>query len=297
MELALRVVGLSASLVLGTVTTVYFAPRSVKRKLLQATMLKEGDPELDTSRKYEALPHGKLQSLARNVWTVSGTLPQPGPGFNRNMTVWRVPDSSDLVIHSPICLDKETRAALEDLGTVACVIVPNMHHRLDEHAYREAYPEASFVCPANMAKKVTSCKTNFTVTAEEAASKFGFQALEPDAQIDFDELVYLFPVEKSAAGRQVAVFNDLLWNIKEEKADFVSSLVGSATGHLGMTAIGRIMCPDLAHLRRWIEANFVKNESVRLEAIVVAHGDVVTADEIPAQLAKAMQSMTTVVDA
>mmetsp|Transcript_22774 Transcript_22774/g.44739 ORF Transcript_22774/g.44739 Transcript_22774/m.44739 type:complete len:303 (-) Transcript_22774:278-1186(-) len=300
MDLVLKITGTLVGLVAFSLTAAYFSPRSLKRRFIRATILKDGNLELNTSRTYESpdvvLPHGELQQVAKNVWVLSGTLPQPGPKFNRNMTVWRAPNSNKLVIHSPICVDAPTRAKLESLGTVACVLIPSMHHRVDENAYRQAYPEAIFACPSIMASKLAHCKTRFSVTAEIAAEDLGFTALSTPAAIEgFDELVYLFPVEANAASRQVAVFNDLMWNLDPEKADPITNLIGSAMG-FGMTAIGCLMCGDkLGLMRQWFQDTFIKDPKIRLFAIVVAHGDVVELNEIPQQLNHAVQSMTTLV--
>jgi hypothetical protein len=68
------------------------------------------------------------------------------------MTVIRLANGS-LFLHSPILLDPETRAALDEIGAVREIVAPSKAHHLFVGEYLKAYPEASstehLVFPAN----------------------------------------------------------------------------------------------------------------------------------------------------
>ncbi|MGI2906892.1 hypothetical protein [Tolypothrix sp. VBCCA 56010] len=80
------------------------------------------------------LPHSNIESLAPNLWHVTGTMPNPmlPP---REMAIFKLADG-DLLIHSAIALDSETMTTLESLGTPKVMVVPNRIHRLDAACLR-----------------------------------------------------------------------------------------------------------------------------------------------------------------
>lgn len=63
------------------------------------------------------------------------------------MCVIQLPDG-DLWVHSPVCLDEETKAALKKLGDVKYVISPNYEHLKYAKQWSDEYPEAfMWGCP------------------------------------------------------------------------------------------------------------------------------------------------------
>ena len=66
--------------------------------------------------------------------------------------VVRLSDGS-LWIHSPIELDADTKAAVDELGLVKHIVSPNYEHVKFARQWIEAYPDAtSYVCPGGKAK-------------------------------------------------------------------------------------------------------------------------------------------------
>src|ERR1700752_1952092 len=68
------------------------------------------------------------------------------------MTVLRLSDGS-LLLHSPIALTPERRAAIETLGPVAHLYAPNLYHHLRLGEWAAAFPSARVHAPAGLAKK------------------------------------------------------------------------------------------------------------------------------------------------
>lgn len=102
-----------------------------------------------------------LEQLAENLWRFEGDI--PGMKLRRVMTIARMADGG-LVVHNGITLDD--RAALDSLGPVRYLIVPNGWHRLDAAAYRAKYPGVKVVAPSGGRKSVEK-KVPVDLTFEE----------------------------------------------------------------------------------------------------------------------------------
>lgn len=100
---------------------------------------------------WRVLPHQPIEKLEDDLWIVEGTLPR-GP-MPRTMTLLRLPDRR-IVVHSAIALGDAAMREIDAWGTVAIVIAPNDHHRLDAAAYRERYPGARVICPPGARAKI-----------------------------------------------------------------------------------------------------------------------------------------------
>src|SRR5262245_22705758 len=68
------------------------------------------------------------------------------------MTVLRLGDGS-LLLHSPIAMTPERRAAVEKLGPVAHLYAPNTYHHLRMGEWAAAFPSARLHAPAALARK------------------------------------------------------------------------------------------------------------------------------------------------
>ncbi|KAL3902889.1 MAG: hypothetical protein SGPRY_011885 [Prymnesium sp.] len=261
-----------------------WAPRAWKRRLL-LPLLRGGPPpprlaDKPYARRVEK--HGALQQplAERPLWVVSARLPQPGPKFSRNMVVYRNPHTGGLWIHSPVCLDARTKAELEGLGRVECIVIPNSFHRLDAEAYAKEYPHAKVVCPkvpAKLIKAVTVVHATCEDTFPEADSGGAgvVQYLAPAGLVttidDVGELVYLLDL---GDGKSALVFCDLFFNLSCEESDFLMKRVASG---FGPTAFGKIVCMDTGRqFCEWILNRLIpKAEASNVEVIVVGHGDIV----------------------
>lgn len=92
-----------------------------------------------------------LQQFAKDVWLAERPFSLFKAEFGLRMTVVRLDDGS-LVLHSPIPWHDELRAALEGLGTVAYLVVPNRQHNLFVDQWQQAYPRALTVAVEGVAK-------------------------------------------------------------------------------------------------------------------------------------------------
>ena len=92
-----------------------------------------------------------------SIWTIDGPdVYGGGAFFPTRMTVVRLSDGR-LWIHSPIQLDDNVRASIEDLGGgVAALVAPNKFHYLFVEPWREAFPLAKMFAEEDLLRKVPS---------------------------------------------------------------------------------------------------------------------------------------------
>jgi hypothetical protein len=95
---------------------------------------------------------GTLTPFAEGVWVDSAPARIVGMQLTATMTVLRLGDGS-LLVHSPIALTPERRAAVEALGPVAQLYAPNLYHHLRMGEWSAAFPSARVHAPAGLARK------------------------------------------------------------------------------------------------------------------------------------------------
>ena len=88
----------------------------------------------------------ELQQVAENLWVARQPLRFLGLEIGTRMTVVRsghtAEQPGELILISPIELGEEDRAKLDELGTVAHIIAPNLFHHMFMEQAQELYPQA-----------------------------------------------------------------------------------------------------------------------------------------------------------
>ena len=211
-----------------------------------------------------------LTPLAENLWVATRPLRLPVGDIGTRMTVIRLADGG-LFLHSPVRLDDETRAALDAIGPVRCVVAPSKVHHFFVGAYRDAYPHAKlFAAPGLPAKRKD---LRFDAVLDDATPPEWRaeieQTLFQGAEL-MNEVVFFHPASRTL------ILTDLAFNMVRPprgRARLFCALVG-AKRRFGPHRIVRVGIRDRARAR----------ESVRrilswdFDRIIVAHGDVLAAD-------------------
>jgi hypothetical protein len=173
-----------------------------------------------------------------------------------------------LLLHSVIAMDAPRMAALEALGTLTWMFVPNGYHRLDAPAYKARYPQLRVIAPTGSLARVR-------------------KALEVDSTYaDFESTLVLHAEEApwaSAAEGCVRVhssdgvtlvFNDLLWTPpKHGWSAHVNRWLGQ--GPQAPWLARRMYARDEARLKAWLEGLARTPNLVRL---IPGHGPPVIED-------------------
>lgn len=168
---------------------------------------------------WQVLPHGRLAQLDDDVLSVTGQIHMPLVEFQRRMTVVRLRDGR-LVVFSAIALDEGEMRQLEDYGTMAYLIVPGDHHRMDARIWKQRYPLMRVVAPISARKAVES------VVAVDAT------------QVNFHDPDVAFVTVPGTNGHEAAlvvrrpsgttlILNDLIGNMDKD-AGFMLRLMGFA---------------------------------------------------------------------
>jgi hypothetical protein len=95
---------------------------------------------------------GSLTPFAEGVWVSKEPVHFLGLELTSTMTVLRLGDGS-LLLHSPVVMTPQRRAAIEALGPVAHLYAPNLYHHLRVGEWAAAFPSARLHAPAGLAKK------------------------------------------------------------------------------------------------------------------------------------------------
>lgn len=185
-------------------------------------------------RPWTVLPHGPMERLEENLWSVEGSNPPP-VGIPRRMAIVRLSDGR-LLFHNAIPLDDVSMRAIEAWGTPAFLVVPNDRHRLDAHAYKARYPDLQVLCPAPVAAKVRQAVRvggHFDRFVDDPACR-----VEPLDGIKTGEGVLIVHHRR----RVTLLFGDALMNLRKP----LPGLEGTVLRWLG--SMGG---PKLTRLGRW----------------------------------------------
>ena len=112
------------------------------------------------------------REIGDEIWVFDRPLSLFGLKIGARMTVIRLEDGS-LFLHSPVEIDAETRAELDELGSVRYVIAPNKVHHFFIGAYREAYPEAQLIAAPGLPEKRKDIAFDQALGPEPPAARAG----------------------------------------------------------------------------------------------------------------------------
>ena len=199
------------------------------------------------STDWKVLRHGPLETLADNLWRVTGAL--PGMSLERTMTIARRA-SGELVLHSAIAVDEPTLAQIIALGTPAFLLVPNQGHRLDAPAYKKRFPQLRVYTPSGGRDKV----------AEVVSVDGAYEQFPHDDVVRLEMLHGVKDLEGAmivtSRDGVTVVLNDAVMNMdrKRDPLGWVfTTLMGSAGGPR-VSRFGKLMfVKDQPALRRDLE--------------------------------------------
>jgi hypothetical protein len=231
---------------------------------------------------WNVLPHGPLERLAENLWTVKGDL--PNMSLKRVMAVAKRKDGK-LVIHSAIAMSEDAMKELEALGEPAYLVVPNRGHRLDAPRYKARYPNMRVYAPRGGRKgieeKVHVDGTYEDFPADEAVRLemlHGVKDQEGAMIVTSDDGVTL-------------VLNDAVFNM-ERKSDVLgylfTTLLGSAPGPRISRLVKLLFVDDKAAFRADLLRLAETKDLVRL---MVAHENVAHGPEAASALRTAAATL------
>lgn len=93
-----------------------------------------------------------LKSVDSDLWVFDNFFTLAGCRASVRMTI--VKTENGLILYSPEEMDGGQRAAVDALGTVHSIVVPNLYHHLFLRAAIEAWPEARIWIPEGLERKI-----------------------------------------------------------------------------------------------------------------------------------------------
>lgn len=107
-----------------------------------------------------------LQAVDRDIWVAEQPIRYFGLSIRTRMTVVRL-TNQDLVVISPIRTEGALVNQLNEIGTVAHIIAPNLYHYMFANDFKAIYPEATFWAAPGLAMKEPQLSIDCTLNAEK----------------------------------------------------------------------------------------------------------------------------------
>jgi len=230
--------------------------------------------------KWTVLPHGDLEKLADNLYTVEGKLRMPFGETSRKMTIVRL-TGDRLAIFSAIALDEPHMAKLQALGQPTLLIIPSGIHRIDAKPWKERYPQLEVIGPAGAGAKIGEVVHLDATAIDLQDPRVKLMNVPGTNRRELAMTV------ETAPGKKTLVVNDLIFNLPEGKgiAGLGMRLLGFHPGHPSMPKlVMRGLIADKTavktQLNEWAREGF--------ERIIVSHGaPIETPREVLLELAAA----------
>jgi hypothetical protein len=235
------------------------------------------------NKEWKVLPHGQVQAVDDGILTVEGDIPMPLGKFPRRMTVIGLSRNRS-AIFSAMALNETGMRKVEKLGKPSLLIVPNGHHRLDAHAWKERYPKLKVVCPPGAKESVS-----------EAAPVDSTRDILSDKDVDFVVVEGTGEAEAALVVRRkngtTLIVNDMIANVRHPRglgAKIIARLAGFGVKRPRVPrVVKRVMVEDkqrlAGQLREW-------SRIPGLRRIVPSHGEIIerpqpTLEKIAGELA------------
>jgi len=208
---------------------------------------------------------GTLTQFADGVWLDTAPASILGMQLTSTMTVLRLSDKS-LLLHSPIAMTPERRAAVEALGPISHLYAPNLFHHLRIGEWAAAFPAARLHAPAGLSKKRPDLRVDRT-----------HGALLPQIMSDLVDEVRVdgFRLEESALfyrPARILVVADLVHNIGQPQHGW-TRFYSKAMGLYDRVALGRVIrwtaFSNRSAARRGLDALL----ALPFERVIVGHGE------------------------
>jgi hypothetical protein len=149
----------------------------------------------------------KLSEIAPELWVAEQPLRYLGFEIGRRMAVIRLADGG-LLIHSPVSLSNELRAALDRLGEVRFVAAASqLHGHLYMEQYRDAYPEVKLFAAPGLERRRRDLRFEGLLSGKP----------EPEWRDDLDQMAFeghrrLHEIEFFHPGTRTLITGDLCCN-------------------------------------------------------------------------------------
>ena len=218
-----------------------------------------------------------MLEIDRHLWIAQQPLRFLGLEVGTRMTVIKLEDDS-LVLISPIKINSELQQEIDTLGTVKCLVAPNLFHYLYLASAQQLYPDAVIFAPPGLSAKqpnlnidrvFTQDKIEFTGELEYTLLT-GFQVFIPLKIAVVNEIVFYHPRTKTLIITDSAFnFNNTFPTVTQLAARIIGSY-----GVLKPSWLEKIAVRDKLQL----QASINRVLQWDFQRIIMAHGQIIKTD-------------------
>jgi hypothetical protein len=209
---------------------------------------------------------GSLSAFTDGVWLSTAPVRIVGMPLDTMMTVLRLGDGS-LLVHSPVALTPDLRAAVEAVGPVAHLYAPNTYHHLFIAEWCAAFPSARVHAPAGLAKKRPDLRIDRVVDGATAGEP-AFAGVLEEVRIEGFRLEETVLLHRPARTLVVA---DLVHNVGRPSHRW-ARIYTKAMGFYDRVAVSRVIraaaFSDRAAARRSLDRVLAGS----FDRMIVGHG-------------------------
>lgn len=205
-----------------------------------------------------------LTPLVDDVWRATDPVRIVGTQLSASMTVVRLRDGS-VLLHSPVQLTAERKAAVERIGRVAHIYAPNLFHHLRVMDWSSAFPNARIHAPRGLQKKRPDLRIDRTIDTSDGAFGDEMEELTVDG-FRLRETVLFHPTSRTL------IVADLVHNVGRPEGGW-TKFYASAMGFYDRVGLSRMLrwtaFSDREAARRSVERLL----SLPFERVTVGHGE------------------------
>ncbi|MEM6754683.1 MAG: DUF4336 domain-containing protein [Cyanobacteria bacterium P01_C01_bin.38] len=214
-----------------------------------------------------------LKEVDTNIWVAKQNLKYWGLEVGTRMTVIRL-NNGELVIISPIKVDEETIAKINEVGKVSIIIAPNLYHHLFISNFKSIYSDAKIFAAPGLEFKRQDINFDRIINqgkfgAEDEIEYFlfeGLRVLDLKGAFPLNEIVFFHRAS------QTLILTDTAFHF-DESFPFTTQLI--------MRLIGgyKKLEPSILEKLAIREKQKVKNSIQKalewdFERVIVAHGSI-----------------------
>ena len=211
-------------------------------------------------------PYGPLRRVAQGLYTVKGKWKRSGLG--RRMTLVRTADKR-VAIHSAMRLKAVDMEAIEHLGEVAWILVPNRFHDSDAPWLAARYPEARVLVPRGLSRKLARrLRIDGTFEDDWPADLDAELRRRAVEGLSIHEVAFHHPASRTL------ILTDLAFNFRATELEGTTKLMmtlNGAVNRFGPTRLFRFM---FIRDRKALTAAIAEIMSWDFERVIVSHGQI-----------------------
>lgn len=216
---------------------------------------------------------GKLvRQVHENVWVIERGYYHSVVDVGGKTTIIRL-DDGRLFVHSPLPLDAELKAAVDELGTVSAVVAPNDEHRSFVVHWKKQYPNATFLAPPGLISRHPEGPFTAELSSENTTHASYADDSQSILQFYCGPFAYLNETVFYHAPSKTLITTDIAMNFTNDVP---------TTTQLANFLLSRVFMPFIfwrtTNDRTAFKSTLDQIEALPFTTLIPCHGDVETAD-------------------